>query len=83
MALELPRCVICRVTIHAGQTVQFREDGRVHHAECPPVTCPVCERSVRPGEPIRRDADRLVHANCWMRLTRAAPGQKERAEEDL
>src|SRR2546427_12352163 len=38
---ELPRCVACRVTVQVGQSVVFRADGRIQHAECLPVICPV------------------------------------------
>ena len=68
---ELPRCAVCRVRIEPGQNVVFRVDGRVQHAECPKVICPVCDLSVLPTQPIRRDGDRLVHANCWIRVHRA------------
>ena len=44
----------------------FRTDGRVSHADCPPVMCSVCSRSIRPDEPIRRDGEQLVHGNCWV-----------------
>jgi hypothetical protein len=70
MALEFPRCAICRVTIQVGQNVTFRIDGRVQHVECPPVICSVCARSIRPDEPIRRDGQSLVHSNCWVRRYR-------------
>ena len=40
------------------------------HAECPPVICSVCSRSIRPDEPIRRDGEQLVHGNCWVRRYR-------------
>jgi hypothetical protein len=58
------------VHIEVGQNVVFRADGRVHHAECPPVQCVVCARSIRPDEPIRRDGDGLVHSSCWVRRYR-------------
>jgi hypothetical protein len=70
MAVELPRCATCRVGVQPGQNVIFRADGRVQHVECPEVLCPVCARSVLPGEPIRRDGDRILHGNCWMRRLR-------------
>jgi hypothetical protein len=74
MAADLPRCATCRVNIQAGQNVVFRIDGRVQHVECPQVLCPVCLRDVRPGDPIRRDGENLVHANCWMRRQRSGGG---------
>jgi hypothetical protein len=58
------------VHVQVGQSVVFRKDGRVSHAECPPVICPVCSRTIRPEEPIRRDGDGLVHGNCWVRRYR-------------
>jgi hypothetical protein len=81
MPEPLPHCVMCRVTIEVGQNVVFRSDGRVQHAGCPEVRCPVCARAIRPTDPIRRDGELLVHGNCWMRLARAAGRQDgERAE---
>jgi len=74
MAAELPRCATCRVSIQPGQNVAFRTDGRVQHVDCPEVLCPVCARAVLPGEPIRRDDESLLHANCWMRRLRRAEG---------
>src|SRR5438477_11733353 len=70
---ELPRCAVCRVSVEPGQNVVFRSDGRVNHADAPPVTCPVCSRLVRPEDPIRRDSDGLVHGNCWARRYRSEP----------
>ena len=70
MAVEFPRCALCRVHVHAGENVVFRPDGRVSHVSCPPVICSVCSRSIRPDEPIRRDGERLVHGNCWVRRYR-------------
>jgi len=67
MAVELPRCANCRVTIKVGQDVVFRLDGRVNHTACPPVICPICTKPVQPQDPIRRDGDTLVHGNCWAR----------------
>jgi len=82
---ELPRCFECRVKIRAGQSVMFREDGRVRHLECPEVICPVCLGDIHPHEPIRRDGDELLHGNCWMKRARtlansefAAPRPKAR-----
>ena len=60
MPIELPRCAACRVTVQVGQNVVFRADGRIQHAECPPVICPVCDREIRPPTPIRRDGDQIV-----------------------
>jgi len=71
MAAELPTCAVCRTRIQPGQNVVFRPDGRVHHAECPKVICPVCNGVVAPGQPIRRDGENLVHGNCWVRQFRA------------
>jgi hypothetical protein len=71
MTRDLPRCARCRVTIQVSQNVVFREDGRVQHPECPPVRCPVCGREVLPGEPIRRQDEWLIHANCWVRQERS------------
>jgi hypothetical protein len=70
MTAELPRCVICRVTIQAGISVTFRTDGRVQHVTCPPVICPVCSSEISPETPIRRDGDALLHGNCWVRRAR-------------
>jgi hypothetical protein len=53
--------------------VVFRPDGRVHHAECPKVFCSVCSGEVRPAEPIRRDGEEMIHANCWIKRQRAQP----------
>jgi hypothetical protein len=69
---ELPRCAVCRVSVQIGQQLTFRPDGRVQHRECPRVTCPVCEREIRPHEPIRRDGEHLLHGNCWLRRYRAS-----------
>jgi hypothetical protein len=71
MPTELPRCAICRVVVEAGQRVIFRNDGRVQHTECPPVTCFVCSRQIRPHDPIRRDGTEIVHGNCWAKRLRA------------
>ena len=71
MAAELPRCAICRVSLQPGQHAVFRDDGRVQHSVCPPVTCPACGAPVKAGEPIRRDGDNLLHGNCWRRWTAA------------
>jgi hypothetical protein len=71
MAAELPTCAVCRTRVHSGQNVVFRPDGRVHHTECPKVTCPVCAGVVAPGQPIRRDGEDLVHGNCWVKRYRA------------
>jgi hypothetical protein len=67
---EFPRCALCRVTIQAGTSVVFREDGRVAHVDCPEVVCPVCTRHISPGDPIRRDGDTLLHGNCWLKRHR-------------
>jgi hypothetical protein len=72
MTAELPRCAVCRVPIETGQNVLFRRDGRVQHAEGPKVICPVCGVAVLPAQPTRRDGDRRVHANCWMRVHRTS-----------
>jgi len=71
--MEFPRCAVCRITVIAGQQLVFRTDGRVEHAQCPPVTCPVCERDIRPHEPIRREGEHVVHGNCWARRAAALP----------
>ena len=71
MAAELPNCARCRTRVQSGQNVVFRPDGRVEHAECPRVVCVVCERDIRPHDPIRRDSDQLLHGNCWIRRFRA------------
>ena len=74
MTADLPRCAVCRVQIEPGHNVVFRVDGRVQHTECPKVICPVCDLPVLPNQPIRRDGERgerLVHANCWIRVHRA------------
>jgi len=76
MAVELPTCAICRTRVQSGQNVVFRPDGRVHHAECPKVTCPVCTDLVAPGQPIRRDGDQIIHANCWTRRLRTSMGDE-------
>ena len=72
MTGDLPRCALCRVAIQVAQNVVFREDGRVQHFECAPVVCPVCGRDVLPGEPIRRQDERPIHANCWLRQKRSS-----------
>ena len=71
MAVEFPRCARCRATVHAGESVRFRDDSRVEHAACPEVICPVCRRAIYPGSPIRRDGEQLLHGNCWLRRFRA------------
>ncbi len=71
---ELPRCASCRVTIEPGENVMFRTDGRVSHVECREVVCPVCARNIRPGEPIRRNGDEMLHGNCWVKRQRAMAG---------
>ena len=76
MAAELPTCAVCRTRVQVGQNVLFRPDGRVHHAECPKVTCPVCTGLVAPGQPIRRDGEQIIHANCWMRRLRTSMGDE-------
>ena len=69
--VEFPRCATCRVSVEVGQNVVFREDGRVSHSACPPLSCPICERSIESLEPIRRSPEgHLVHGNCWMALLR-------------
>ena len=72
MSAELPHCAVCRVTIKPAENVIFRPDGRVHHAVCPEVVCPICSRPITPNDPIRRDGDIPVHGNCWVRRLRAA-----------
>jgi hypothetical protein len=69
--IEVPRCAVCRVRIEVGENVVFRRDGRVQHVECPKVVCPVCELSVGPTQPIRRDGERQLHTSCWVRLRRS------------
>jgi hypothetical protein len=59
------------VSIEPGQNVVFRPDGRVEHTTCPEVICPVCSQPIDQHDPIRRDGDRLVHGNCWVRLHRS------------
>jgi hypothetical protein len=76
MSPDLPRCAVCRLTIQAGDNVVFREDGRVHHSVCRPVSCPVCDGVVRPHDPIRRDGDLLVHGRCWARRYRQAENKR-------
>ena len=69
---EFPRCAECRVVVEPGQNVVFRLDGRVAHSQCPPVSCPLCQKPIAPGHPIRRDRDdALVHGNCWWNLARS------------
>ena len=70
MSAELPRCATCRSTIKPGELITFRSDGRVEHVECPPVVCSVCDHSIRPTDPIRRDGDTMFHGNCWLRRAR-------------
>jgi len=71
MSVELPRCVRCRVAVEVGLSVVFRPDGRVEHATCPEVFCPVCGRTIAPGTPIRREGEQILHANCWVKRFRA------------
>jgi hypothetical protein len=71
MTAGFPRCAVCRVTLQAGQNVLFRDDGRVQHVECPAVTCPMCDRTIFPGTPIRRNGDQILHGNCWVKLYRS------------
>ena len=66
-----PRCAACRVTVEPGLNVVFRADGRVYHAACPKVFCPICSREIVPAQPIRRDGDTMMHANCWIKRFRA------------
>ena len=61
---------MCRVHVRVGQSIVFRDDGRVNHVACPAVLCAVCSGSIRPDEPIRRDGDGLVHSHCWVRRYR-------------
>ena len=68
---DLPYCVLCRVRIQPGMNIVFRVDGRLHHVECPPVTCAECGRPIAPETPIRRDGDHLLHDICWVRGYRA------------
>jgi len=68
--IDLPRCAVCRARIEVGENVIFRRDGRVQHIECPKIVCPVCEVPILPAQPIRRDGERQLHANCWMRWAR-------------
>ena len=72
--VELPRCAVCRVAVEAGQNVRFQTDGRVAHVDCPEVTCPVCERRIFPGDPIRRNGEEMLHGNCWLKRHRAIAG---------
>ena len=76
MSPDLPRCAVCRVTIQIGQSVVFREDGRVNHSVCLPVICPVCDHSIAPHEPIRRDGEQMMHGNCWVRRYRQAENNR-------
>jgi len=73
VVIEFPRCATCRVSIQPGLNVVFRPDGRVHHTECPTVVCQICSREVRPADPIRRDGEEMIHANCWIKRQRAQP----------
>jgi hypothetical protein len=75
MAAELPACALCRTRVQSGQNVVFRPDGRVHHAECSTVTCPVCTGVVAPGQPIRRDGEQLIHGNCWIKRLRMSKAE--------
>jgi hypothetical protein len=70
--IEFPRCANCRISVAVGENVVFRRDGRVEHARCPPVTCPVCSSEILPRTPIRRDGGDLLHPACWARRYRAA-----------
>jgi len=72
MASDLPRCVLCRARIEPNVNVTFRSDGRVQHATCPQVVCPVCSKDVLFHQPIRRDGEVQIHGNCWIKRTRAA-----------
>ena len=72
MTSDLPRCAVCRVSVKPGQNLVFRPDGRVNHVACPEVVCPVCACTIVPGDPIRRDHERPVHAKCWARQYHAA-----------
>jgi hypothetical protein len=81
MAAELPRCAVCRVAVKPAENVVFRTDGRVQHVTCPEVVCPVCSGPIRPGDPIRRDAEALLHGNCWMRRIRSLGRQDAGAQE--
>ena len=74
MLVQHPRCARCRVNIEPGQALLMRDDGRLEHATCPEVTCPVCTRTILPQTPIRRDGDEMVHANCYSRRLRATHG---------
>jgi hypothetical protein len=65
---------VCRARLEPGVDVAFTPDGRVHHLRCPRITCPVCSGDILPSEPIRRDADVLVHGNCWSRHERLRLG---------
>ena len=70
--VEFPRCAVCRVTVKVGENVVFRQDARVTHSECPPVSCPICQKAISPLQPIRRDeSERPVHGNCWMNVVRS------------
>jgi ferredoxin len=71
---DFPRCATCRVQVQPGQNVVFRLDGRVAHAECPEVLCPVCTRRILPGDPIRRNGEEMLHGNCWIKRHRALAG---------
>lgn len=77
MTVELPRCVVCRVTVMVEQQIIFRPDGRVQHCECPQVICPVCSRDVRPHDAIRRDGQQILHGNCWLKRSRAEAAEKK------
>ena len=69
--VEFPRCAVCRVSVEVGENVVFREDGRVAHSECPPLSCPICQRSIESWQPIRRNPEgQPVHGNCWTGLLR-------------
>ena len=71
MSAKFARCAVCRVTIEVGQPVTFRDDGRLEHVDCPPVSCLVCGTPVSPGTPIRRGpSEQVVHPHCWVKLYR-------------
>ena len=76
MAVELPRCAVCRATVQAGEPLRFRADARVEHVECPVLLCPVCGGKIFPGDPIRRNGHAMLHGKCWLKhfrsVTRAA-----------
>jgi hypothetical protein len=71
VASTFPRCIHCRVKIDPGVKVVFQDDGRVHHVECPRVTCSECSRDIVRDTPIRRQGEMLFHSTCWMKRLRA------------